>query len=53
MLGRLDEARAVATLVTRLDPELAVSRYGTRVPYQRASDLGRFKHAFRLAGLPE
>jgi adenylate cyclase len=52
-LGRLDEARAEAAEVLRIDPKFTISRSARLLPFKRPEDAEHYFHGLRKAGLPE
>jgi adenylate cyclase len=52
-LGRLDEARAEAAEVLRIDPKFTISRSARLLPFKRPEDAEHFFDGLRKAGLPE
>lgn len=52
-LGRLDEAKAAASHVMRLNPDFSISQYGQGLAYKNPEDLLRVEEGLRLAGLPD
>lgn len=52
-LGRLDEAKAAASHVMRLNPDFSISQYGQGLAYKKPEDLLRVEEGLRLAGLPD
>ena len=52
-MGQLEEARAQAAHVLRLDPKFSVSRYADALTYQLPEHAERSLDALRKAGLPE
>ena len=52
-LGRMDEARAAAAEVMRIEPEFCISTAMERVPYVDCKDAEHIAEDLRKAGLPE
>ena len=52
-LGRLEEARALATEILRLSPDFSFTTMTQALPYKDPADLERILAAFREAGLEE
>jgi adenylate cyclase len=53
-LGHLDEARAEAAEVLRLDPKYTIDRTQRRLAlFKRTEDVEHFLDGLRKAGLPE
>ena len=52
-LGRLEEARALATEILRLSPNFSVATMNQVLPYKDPASLDRILAAFRAAGLEE
>jgi TolB-like protein/class 3 adenylate cyclase/Tfp pilus assembly protein PilF len=53
-LGRIEEARKVATDMMKLEPDFRISAYErTRQPFQHPQIKARYMEHLRLAGLPE
>jgi adenylate cyclase len=53
LAGRDEEARAEASEVLRIQPELSLESLAKRVAYQNKADIDRIIGALRKAGLPE
>jgi len=51
--NRLEEARAQATEVLRINPEFSVKQREKTLPYKNKADLERYLDGLRKAGLPE
>ncbi len=52
-LGRLDEARAAADEVLRIEPDFAIERWKRTAVYKRPEDSERLFDGIRKAGLPD
>jgi len=53
-LGHIDEARAVAAAMMKLEPDFRISAWGrTRQPFRDAAIGARYMDHLRLAGLPD
>jgi adenylate cyclase len=52
-LGRLDEARAEAAQVLRIDPKWTIHKGARLLPFKRPEDAEHFFDGLRRAGLPE
>ena len=52
-MGRLEDARAQAAEVLRIDPRYSIGRYATTLPYKQPEHAQRSLDALREAGLPE
>jgi len=52
-MGRLEDARAQAAEVLRIDPGYSIGRYATVLTYQQPEHAQRSRDALREAGLPE
>jgi TolB-like protein/Flp pilus assembly protein TadD len=52
-LGRVEQAKALATSVLKLDPNLALENWQKSLFYKDRADLDRHLEALRKAGLPE
>jgi adenylate cyclase len=52
-LGRMDEARAAAAEVMRIEPEFCISTEMERIPFVDCKDAEHFAEDLRKAGLPE
>ncbi len=52
-MGRIDEARAQAAEVLRIDPKFSVGRYANTLTYKQPEHAQRSLDALRRAGLPE
>jgi adenylate cyclase len=52
-LGRLDEARAAADEVRRIEPDFAIERWKLTAVYKRPEDSERLFDGLRKAGLPD
>jgi adenylate cyclase len=51
--GRLEEARAQATEVLRINPKFSIKQRAKTLPYKNQTDQGRYLDGLRKAGLPE
>jgi TolB-like protein/class 3 adenylate cyclase/Tfp pilus assembly protein PilF len=52
-LGRMEEARAEAQELLKIDPKFSLAYWGKTLPFKRKTDSDRFVAALRRAGLPE
>ncbi len=52
-MGRLEDARAQAAEVLRIDPRYSIGRYATALTYKQPEHAQRSLDAQRAAGLPE
>jgi len=52
-LGQIEEAKALAAEVLKLDPNFSLEKWQTSRFYKDPADLGRHLNALRKAGLPE
>jgi adenylate cyclase len=51
--GRLEEARAQAAEVLRINPKFSIKQRAKTLPYKNQTDQGRYLDGLRKAGLPE
>ncbi len=52
-MGRIEDARAQAAEVLRIDPRYSIGRYATALTYKQPEHAQHFLDALREAGLPE
>ena len=52
-LGRLEEARAQATELQKLDPDFSIATFAETQSYKDPVDLDHYLEGLRKAGLPE
>ena len=52
-MGRMEDARAQAAEVLRVDPKFSLERYSKTLRYKNLADKERYIDALRKAGLPE
>lgn len=52
-LGRLDEARAAAAVISRINPKFTITKYSQALTYRNPEHAERALKALRSAGLPQ
>jgi adenylate cyclase len=53
LAGRLNEARAQASEVLRVQPKFSSERYAKKFPFKDKAEIDRLNAALRKAGLPD